>query len=89
MPWSLKRGGCAGLGLHDGAYSRALGLILNLALNILAAPRLADAQPRVIRTGFLNPAALSGTAHVLEAFRQGVRELGMWRGRIAVQDSVS
>ena len=62
---------------------RALGLILILALSILAAPLSADAQQpaKVVRIGFLNPATPAATAHFLEAFRQALRELGYVEGK--------
>ena len=62
---------------------RALGLILILALSILGAPLAAEAQQpaKVVRIGFLNPSTPSATSHFLEAFRQGLRELGYVEGK--------
>ena len=60
-----------------------VGLIVTLALSMLAAPLAADAQPagKVPRIGFLT----SGFSYV-EAFRQGLRELGYVEGQhIAIE----
>jgi len=63
---------------------RAAALIVAFALAILAPPLAADAQPlaKVPRIGFL--AAFSPTpevSHFIEAFRQGLRDLGYVEGR--------
>ncbi len=52
------------------------------ALGLLAAPRAAEAQPsaRVPRIGWL-PVNLASAPHNLEAFRQGMRDLGYIEGR--------
>ena len=61
---------------------RAVGLILILALSIVAAPFSVGAQPaKVVRIGFLNPTTPAATAHFLEAFRQRLRELGYVEGK--------
>ena len=62
---------------------RTLGLILTLALGILAAPLAADAQQagKVFRIGYLAPGSPSSATGSLEAFRQGLRELGYVEGR--------
>jgi ABC-type uncharacterized transport system substrate-binding protein len=55
-----------------------------LALALLAAPLVAEAQPagKVYRIGFLGAASPSGTyAHLVEAFRQGLRDLGYVEGK--------
>jgi putative tryptophan/tyrosine transport system substrate-binding protein len=48
-----------------------------------AAPLAAKAQPGtgVPRVGILFPSPLSATSHLLEAFRQGLRELGYVEGQ--------
>lgn len=64
-------------------------LIAVLALGILAAPRDAPAQPAgtVYRIGFIDAGALSTNRHFLEAFRQGLREVGYVEGQnILVED---
>ncbi|MBI4607388.1 MAG: ABC transporter substrate-binding protein [Candidatus Rokubacteria bacterium] len=61
---------------------------LLIALGILLAPLAADAQPpaRVARIGILWLNPLSATGHLLEAFRQGLRELGYVEGQnIAIE----
>ena len=60
-----------------------LGLIVTLAAAILAAPLAADAQPppKTPRIGYLGSASPSAGAHLLEAFRQGLRELGYVEGQ--------
>jgi len=60
----------------------ALGLILTLALGILTAPLTADAQQagKVPRIGVLSAGSLAGVIH-LEAFREGLRDLGYVEGR--------
>jgi putative ABC transport system substrate-binding protein len=55
-----------------------------LALALLAAPLVAEAQPagKVYRIGFLGAASPSGAyAHLVEAFRQGLRDLGYVEGK--------
>jgi len=67
---------------------RRVGLIIILGLGILSAPLAADAQPpaRVPRIGILWLNPLSATGHLLEAFRQGLRELGYVEGQnIAIE----
>ncbi len=59
-----------------------------LALGILSAPLAADVQPppKVPRIGILWPSPISVIAHNLEAFRQGLRELGYVEGQnIAIE----
>jgi putative ABC transport system substrate-binding protein len=52
-------------------------------LAFLAAPFVAQAQQpsKVLRIGFLGTDSLAGTANRLEAFRQGLRDLGYVEGR--------
>jgi hypothetical protein len=53
-----------------------------LATGFLAAPLAAEAQPadKVSRIGFLT-GNLAASPHVVEAFRQGLRDLGYVEGR--------
>jgi putative ABC transport system substrate-binding protein len=54
-----------------------------LAISLLAAPLAADAQApaKVPRIGFLLPLAPTDNPYLLEAFRQGLRELGYVEGQ--------
>lgn len=65
------------------------GLIVAFtALGLVATPLAAEAQPpaRVPRIGILWLNPLSATGHLLEAFRQGLRELGYVEGQnIAIE----
>jgi putative tryptophan/tyrosine transport system substrate-binding protein len=65
---------------------RTIGLLVTLALAILVAPLAAAAQPRghIPRVGVLSPAtseAISDLGLGLEAFRQGLRDLGYVEGQ--------
>ncbi len=72
---------------------RTIGLISTLALALLAAPLPAEAQQagKVYRIGFLISASAEGigsesenydaTEHFIDAFRQGLRELGYVEGK--------
>ena len=57
---------------------RTVVLIVGLALSLLAAQPGAAAQPpaKVPRIGILWQNPLVPTAHLVEAFRQGLRDLG-------------
>jgi putative tryptophan/tyrosine transport system substrate-binding protein len=50
---------------------------------LLAAPRMADAQPagKVYRIGYLTAGSVTANPRVLEAFRQGLRDLGWVEGQ--------
>ncbi len=54
-----------------------------LAGGLLAAPFTADAQPagKVYRVGYLTAGSVTANPRVLEAFRQGLRELGWVEGQ--------
>jgi putative ABC transport system substrate-binding protein len=59
-------------------------VILIAVLTIVAAPpRDADAQParKVPRIGYLNASSAANATLAVEAFRQGLRELGYIEGR--------
>jgi hypothetical protein len=62
---------------------RAPGLILILALSIVAAPLSVDAQQpgKVFRIGFLLSGPISERSYLVEAFRQGLRDLGYVEGQ--------
>jgi putative ABC transport system substrate-binding protein len=52
------------------------------ALNLLCVHYLAEAQPaKTYRIGYLNSSSFSGNAHLLEAFRQRLGELGWVEGK--------
>jgi putative ABC transport system substrate-binding protein len=61
---------------------------LPLALLFLAAPLAAGAQqpPKIPRIGYLGATSPSVSAPLLEAFRQGLRELGYVEGRNIIVD---
>jgi putative ABC transport system substrate-binding protein len=60
-----------------------LGLVVALALGMLLVPLTADAQPagKVARIGYLGPTSPSSSSFFLDAFRQGLRELGWVEGQ--------
>jgi ABC-type uncharacterized transport system substrate-binding protein len=62
---------------------RTLGLLITLALGLLVAPLAADAQQvtKVHRIGRLVAGSSLSDSHLLEAFRQGLRDLGYIEGQ--------
>ncbi|MBI3626261.1 MAG: ABC transporter substrate-binding protein [Candidatus Rokubacteria bacterium] len=62
---------------------RSITILVTLALAVLGAPLASDAQrpPKVHRIGFLGAASSSGYASLVEAFRQGLRDLGYVEGK--------
>jgi len=65
-------------------WYRALGCIVTLALGLFAAPLGADAQPsaKVPTIGYLSVAGgAPGGVPFVEAFRQGLRDLGYVEGK--------
>jgi putative ABC transport system substrate-binding protein len=67
---------------------RLIGLAVVLAVSLLAAPVAAEAQPagKVYRVGYLTAGSVTANPGVLEAFRQGLRELGYVEGQnIAIE----
>ena len=60
--------------------------ISNVTLGLLAAPLAAEAQPagRTYRIGFLGATSPSGYASQVEAFREGLRDLGYVEGKNVV-----
>jgi putative tryptophan/tyrosine transport system substrate-binding protein len=54
-----------------------------LAGGLLAGPRIADAQQaaKVYRVGYLTAGSVTANPRALEAFRQGLRELGWVEGQ--------
>ncbi len=67
---------------------RATGFLVALGLGLLGASLPSDAQQpaKVPRIGFLSPRSPTDDPHLLEAFRQGLRELGYVEGQtIAIE----
>lgn len=67
---------------------RAVGLIVTLVLGILAAAPFSAAQqpPKIPRIGILFPGTCSTARQYVDAFRQGLRELGYVGGQnIAIE----
>jgi putative ABC transport system substrate-binding protein len=62
---------------------RTIGLIVILALSLLAAPLAAEAQQpgKVHRIGLLGQTSPSVSSHLMVAFRQGLSDLGWVEGR--------
>ncbi len=65
---------------------RTVWLTVALTLGLLAPPMAAAAQPpaKVARIGYLSAASLAVNAHMHEAFRQGLRDLGYVEGQNVV-----
>jgi putative tryptophan/tyrosine transport system substrate-binding protein len=65
---------------------RLIGLAVVLAVSLLIAPLAAVAQqaPKIPKIGYLAAATPETAAHNLEAFRQGLRELGYVEGKTVV-----
>src|SRR5512145_1061433 len=63
-------------------------LSLVVAVSIIAVPLVADAQPagKVHRIGYLGVTTPSSAARSIEAFREGLRELGWIEGQNIVID---
>jgi putative ABC transport system substrate-binding protein len=60
--------------------------LTTLAGSLLAAPLAVEAQqaPKIAKIGWLNPGTPATSAHLLEAFRQGLRDLGHVEGKTFV-----
>src|SRR5262247_3169238 len=67
---------------------RLIGLAVVLTFSLLAAPLAADAQQtgKVPRIGFLSLTSRSDRPHLLDAFRQSLRELGWVEGQNIIID---
>jgi putative tryptophan/tyrosine transport system substrate-binding protein len=65
---------------------RRIGLTVTLAVSFTFATLSLDAQQaaKIAKIGFLNPGTTAATAHLLEAFRQGLRDLGHVDGKTFV-----
>src|SRR3972149_9263714 len=65
---------------------RMLALIIPLAVGIVAAPLAAEAQQakKIAKIGLLAPSPPAAAAQNIEAFRQGLRELGYVEGKTFV-----
>ena len=68
-------------------FGRAWAIVA-LVLRIFAAPLPADAQQtgKVHRIGYLSSGSSTAVPHIIEAFRQGLRELGWVEGQNMVID---
>ena len=65
--------------------SRALVIaVLLLAVAAVCPPVDAQQVPKIAKIGFLNPATPAGVAHLVEAFRHELRELGHVEGKTFV-----
>ena len=64
-------------------WCRTVGIIVTLTLSILVAPLVADAQPagKVYRIGMLETRSTVLNAANIDAFRQGLLELGYKEGQ--------
>ena len=62
---------------------RAIAVRIMVALGALAVPLAANAQqaPKIAKIGVLVPSTPAATAHLIEAFRQGLREHGYVDGK--------
>jgi ABC-type uncharacterized transport system substrate-binding protein len=89
MPWILRSLASPASGPGDRVMDRR-AFIETLAVGLLAAPLAAEAQQaaKVARIGYL-AANLAAGPHRLEAFRQGLRDLGYVEGRNLVIESRS
>src|SRR5262249_3326894 len=65
---------------------RRIGLTIALAVSVVLALHLADAQQtsKISRIGYLSGATPAGSGHLVEAFKQGLRELGYIEGKTYV-----
>src|SRR5437870_519143 len=64
---------------------RLIGLAVVLKLSLVVAPLAAEGQPaKAARIGYLSPLSASADSTHIEAFRQGLRDLGYVEGRNAV-----
>ena len=63
--------------------SKTAGLIVTLAFGIISPALPAEAQPpgRIFRIGYLGSSSPSAVSHNIDAFRQGLRDLGYVEGR--------
>ena len=70
------------------AVTRLILAVLAVAVSVLATPPASDAQPagEVRRIGFLAGGSATVTPRTVEAFRQGLRELGWVEGQSLVID---
>ena len=69
--------------LHREVPMRRIGLAVGLALALVLAPRTGEAQqaPKAPKIGFLAAPTQVAIAHLIDAFRQGLRELGYVEGK--------
>jgi putative ABC transport system substrate-binding protein len=66
-----------------------LGCAIAFAIVVLALPARLDAQPppKVSKIGLLTPSSPAGSGHLVEAFRQGLLELGYVEGKTFVVEA--
>ena len=66
-----------------------IGITAVLAVSLLLAPLAAVAQQalKVTKIGLLTPSSPAGSGHLVEAFRQGLRELGHVEGKTFVVEA--
>ena len=67
----------------------AIALLATLVLGLLATPLAAEAQPAtpVYRIGVLRSGSPTSDKHLLDAFRQGLHDLGYVEGQNLVMES--
>src|SRR5262250_3353892 len=65
---------------------RRIGLAVVLAISVVLALHLADAQQasKIPKIGYLTAGTPASVAHLVEAFREGLRELGQVEGKTFV-----
>ncbi len=79
---------CAPAESPGGRFSR-LNRAVVLALILFGLPVNVDAQPapKVTKIGLLTPSSPAGSGHLVEAFRQGLRELGHVEGKTLIVEA--
>jgi putative tryptophan/tyrosine transport system substrate-binding protein len=63
---------------------RRIGLFLALALTLASLTAEGQQAPKIAKIGLLNPGSPVASAHLFEAFRQGLRDLGHVEGKTFV-----
>ena len=85
IPKTIWIGSSSGPNRKSKIQNRKLAGIVALAVTFAMCEAAAHAQqPKVARVGFLNAASLSAILIRIEAFRQGMRELGYVEGKSIV-----
>ena len=70
--------------MTEGLKARCGIAVLLLAVVAACPPVDAQQAPKIAKIGFLAPSTPAAGAHIIEAFRQGLRELGYVEGKTAV-----